>query len=178
MVRAYIVLMSVAHIDWELLYTYAIIAAAFTTYPLSGQDVRAYYVLVTPVVYGPFHERICAMFPWLGITEEDWVNNKPSDKNIHKVTVTLRGSIIDKDYKTKIKSMKSHQATFGKNDRANNENSVTEASDSRYFASTPFSLFPPPQSTSDSQCFGPSQFGVREEEHEKIVDEQMIEIEV
>lgn len=44
------ILLSFSHIDWELLDTYAIVAAGATTYPLSVQNSR---VLVVPFLHDP-----------------------------------------------------------------------------------------------------------------------------
>merc|ERR1711904_472720 len=58
-VRAQIAALYFASIDWELLYTYGILAAAFVTYPLTMQIEWIYLMLLSPVCYAPFHERIC-----------------------------------------------------------------------------------------------------------------------
>lgn len=82
--RAFLSCFMFANVDWELAYTYSLIAGAAITYPLSAQDVHIYFTLAAPIVYAPFHEKIIEQFGkkcnW---TEEDTLaGNKPTEKNI------------------------------------------------------------------------------------------------
>jgi hypothetical protein len=99
-VRAYISFLMFADIDHELAYTYSIIAAASTTYPLTAQNSKIYYMLATPIVYGPFHEKFCKWFGW---EQEDTIGgNVPSRKNVTELTVNLRTKVIDRRYRESI----------------------------------------------------------------------------
>jgi hypothetical protein len=95
-VRLYLILLSFQHLDWELCYTYAIVTAAATIYPMTRQSPLFSLTLVAPLVYGPFHERFCE---WVGIAKEDiYDGNVPSKKNVRASAKKFRSSWIDKDY--------------------------------------------------------------------------------
>jgi hypothetical protein len=53
-VRAIIVCLSFAQIDFELLYTYSITAAGAINYPLSNQSLYVYLLVLLPLLYAPF----------------------------------------------------------------------------------------------------------------------------
>jgi hypothetical protein len=71
-VRYQVFLLCMTNIDWCLLYTYSILAAAFTAYPLSGQPGWVYVVAGLPILYSPFHEYVCDKFGW---EEEDMLKS-------------------------------------------------------------------------------------------------------
>merc|ERR1712176_1238906 len=78
--RVLVVGLMFSDLDWELLYTYAILAAASITYPLSLQAQYVYVLVLLPILYGPFHEKFCETF---GFPLEDTAGgNVPSKKNI------------------------------------------------------------------------------------------------
>jgi len=90
-VRAYFLTLSFAEIDFELLYTVSLVLAGWTTYPLTNQDARIYYLLLVIIFYAPFHEHIVRHFHCLGFTLEDELDgNNPSEKNISSVTTMFR----------------------------------------------------------------------------------------
>jgi hypothetical protein len=98
-VRAHIILLLFAQIDWELIYTYSIIAAAATTYPLSAQDPHIFLMLLCPLVYAPFHEKFCK---WFGMEEEDTLGGNVPNRNKNLPTgpiPNLRAKVIDAGYK-------------------------------------------------------------------------------
>lgn len=91
--RAFTVLLSFAYIDWELLYTYSILASAALVYPLTGQRLNVFYSFLAAVLYAPFHESVCKhpLGKFLGCTLEDEMGgNKPSPKNLSEATILLR----------------------------------------------------------------------------------------
>ncbi len=92
-VRLHIVLFMFSNIDWELAYTYPIIAAAAVSYPMSGQGHWVYLFPIAPLVYGPFHERVCHCMGWE--TEDFLDGNKPAKKNVYVYgsTAKLRVSL-------------------------------------------------------------------------------------
>ena len=94
-VRFFIVAFGFSKIDWELNYTYSILAAAATAYPLSQQRPVVYTLLAMPVLYGPFHERVCR---WLGWDPEDTLGgNMPSNKNLalyHMIGAKVRYEML------------------------------------------------------------------------------------
>jgi len=86
--RIILVLLMFATIDWELVYTFSLIAGASLTYSLSLQQHYVYVLLFFPVVYAPFHETISTC---LNVPLEDTLgNNVPSDKNITDAQKELR----------------------------------------------------------------------------------------
>ena len=89
-VRWQILLLCFSYIDWELIYTYSILAAAAFTYPLTGQNEWHYMLLVGPIVYGPFHERICGYLGWH--VEDDLGGNEVSEKHVSKLQSTISES--------------------------------------------------------------------------------------
>jgi len=79
-VRWFIIGLSFSDIDWELNYTWGILAAATVSYSLSVQRPEVYYLLATPLIYGPFHEYFADFF---GYPVEDTIGgNLPSAKNL------------------------------------------------------------------------------------------------
>jgi len=90
-VRLHVVFFMFSKIDWELNYTYSIIAAAFVTYPMSNQDKWVYLLPITPLFYGPFHERVCHRMGWE--TDDIIGGNQPAKKNIISSTSKLRASL-------------------------------------------------------------------------------------
>ena len=94
-VRFQILFFGLLKLDWALNYTYSILAAAAISYPLTMQDPLVYWMLVLPVLYGPFHERICRWFGW--VVEDDITGtHQPKDLHMHEKTVktTARMSLI------------------------------------------------------------------------------------
>lgn len=88
-VRWQVFLLCFSYIDWELIYTYGILAAAFVSYPLSMQSEWIFLMLAAPCIYGPFHERICGWFGWY--VEDEIGGNKPNkDKNMKMQGNTLQ----------------------------------------------------------------------------------------
>lgn len=86
--RFILVLLMFASIDWELIYTFSLIAGASLTYSLSLQQHYVYALLLFPIVYAPFHEKVST---WLNVPLEDTLdNNIPSDKNITNVQKEFR----------------------------------------------------------------------------------------
>merc|ERR1712004_408465 len=63
-VRYGIFFMNFTKLDWNLVYTYGLLLAAFFAYPLSMQPMYILWVLVAPILYGPFHNRVCATVGW------------------------------------------------------------------------------------------------------------------
>eukprot|EP00406_Dinophysis_acuminata_P039339 CAMPEP_0179355718 /NCGR_PEP_ID=MMETSP0797-20121207/77517_1 /TAXON_ID=47934 /ORGANISM="Dinophysis acuminata, Strain DAEP01" /LENGTH=598 /DNA_ID=CAMNT_0021070873 /DNA_START=23 /DNA_END=1819 /DNA_ORIENTATION=+ len=63
-VRFGIFFMNFTMLDWNLLYTYGLLFAAFLAYPLSLQPIYILWVLVAPILYGPFHYYVCACTGW------------------------------------------------------------------------------------------------------------------
>jgi hypothetical protein len=105
-VRAFLLVLAFAHLDWELMYTYSVLAAAAITYPLTGQDIRVFYGLAAPIVYAPFHERVCKWFPSLAFTPEDLAGgNTPSKKNVSAFTIAARTRVIDGTYAEQMASL-------------------------------------------------------------------------
>lgn len=90
-VRLHVVLFMFSKIDWELNYTYSIIAAAAVSYPMSNQGKWVYLLPIAPLVYGPFHERVCHRMGWE--IEDVLGGNQPAKKNIKASTSKLRASL-------------------------------------------------------------------------------------
>jgi hypothetical protein len=100
LVRLYLILLSFQHLDWELCYTYGIVTAAATIYPMTRQSPMFSLIFVAPLMYGPFHERFCE---WVGIAKEDiYDGNVPSKKNVGASAKKFRSLWIDKDYVEKL----------------------------------------------------------------------------
>ena len=77
--RVLLVGLMFSNLDWELLYTYSLLSAASITYPLSFQSQYVYMLVILPILYGPFHEKISERF---GFPIEDTAGgNVPSEKN-------------------------------------------------------------------------------------------------
>lgn len=90
-VRLHVVLFMFSKIDWELNYTYSIIAAASVSYPMSNQGKWVYLLPIAPLFYGPFHERVCHRMGWE--IEDVLGGNQPAKKNIRASTSKLRASL-------------------------------------------------------------------------------------
>lgn len=102
-VRAILLVLTPAHIDWELMYTCGIVMASLVTYPLSLQGIWVYFVVPLALVYAPFHEKFVHWFGAFGFTEEDTESgNLPAKKNIASTTLLLRSTLIDKGYADKL----------------------------------------------------------------------------
>ena len=81
MVRFLVVVMIPLAIDWELLYTYVILAAGYAVYPATKQsEYVIFFLVVIPVLYGPFHERLAYLFGY-GV-EDELGENRTGTKNI------------------------------------------------------------------------------------------------
>lgn len=90
--RAILAPMMFSNLDWELAYTYSLLAGASVSYSLSSQPQYVYLLLLLPILYGPFHEKGAQ---WFDIPLEDTLaGNKPSAKNITDTTKRLRGRIV------------------------------------------------------------------------------------
>lgn len=90
--RAILVLLMFANIDWELLYTYSLLAGATMTYTWSYQQQYLYFLLLLPILYAPFHEKVYTCFK---MPLEDTIANEPSTKNITEAQKELR-SVFEK----------------------------------------------------------------------------------
>merc|ERR1712039_372362 len=77
--------MGFAPLDWNLLYTYTMLNAAFITYPLTLQPMHAFWSLLAPVLYSPFHERVCRKLGW---HIEDPKDNSVKDTSFHETIMT------------------------------------------------------------------------------------------
>ena len=78
--RAMLAPMMFANLDWELLYTYSLLAGASIAYSLSYQRQYTYALLLLPIIYGPLHEKVAERF---GIPLEDTMaGNNPAEKNV------------------------------------------------------------------------------------------------
>eukprot|EP00121_Abeoforma_whisleri_P006453 Awhi_evm2s5870 len=94
-VRAYVLPLSLLYIDWELVYTYGLLSAFATTYPLTLQSPFTFLLIPLPIFYGPIHERFCSIFGW---KVEDTLNgNKPSEKNL-SMTKTIVKEFIQSHF--------------------------------------------------------------------------------
>lgn len=88
LVRLNILALLLAKVDWELAYTYSIVAAAGVVYPMTGQYKFVYVGAFLPLVYAPLHERFCAYNGWP--TEDTLGGNAPTVKNVDTTTRDLR----------------------------------------------------------------------------------------
>lgn len=87
--RVNLIILAVAKIDWELIFTYSIVSAPSVVYPMTNQPSFIYYlVMILPILYAPFHERVCYFYGWE--TEDTLKGNKPAEKNISNVRRGLR----------------------------------------------------------------------------------------
>lgn len=68
-----------AAVDFELLYTFVILAAAATSYPLSDQLPAVYVLIPASLLYAPFHERF---FGLLGVDTTDMAAHIDAKGNV------------------------------------------------------------------------------------------------
>lgn len=87
-VRFGVLFLSLAPLDWNLLYTYSMLNAAFITYPLTLQPMYAFWSLIAPVLYSPFHELVCQKLGW---HLEDPKGNSVKDTSFHDNLMTKLG---------------------------------------------------------------------------------------
>ena len=81
MVRFLFVTMIPLAIDWELLYTYVILAASSMVYPVTKQSEYVFFFLVVaPIVYGPIHEYSAKLFAY--DVDDELGENRIAAKNI------------------------------------------------------------------------------------------------
>lgn len=78
-VRFQVFLLCFARIDWALVYTYGILAAAATIFPLTLHDPNVYWLLALPIIYSPFHESIAPLFGW---SLEDDISGTAVEKDL------------------------------------------------------------------------------------------------
>lgn len=84
-VRLQLFLLSLAVVDWSLVYTFALIAAAGVTYPLTRQSVHTFWITVCfPALYAPFHERVCVLLRWEpDDTDNAYARRSMKDTHVH-----------------------------------------------------------------------------------------------
>jgi hypothetical protein len=137
-VRAIIVFLSFAHIDFELLYTYGITAAGAVSYPLSNQSTYVYLVGLLPLLYAPFHEQFVIWFAEYGFTEEDEIGgNTPAQKHITLYQAKLRSMAIDAQYMDKLKANPKAQAAASKLQSIHRSMSMRRSQTSMSFFQSP-----------------------------------------
>ncbi len=91
--RLSLMILMFANIDFELAYTFSIIAGGASGYTMSFQSQYIWSLLLLVVLYAPFHEKVAGYF---GLPLEDTLgNNKPSEKNITKEQKQLRGAVVE-----------------------------------------------------------------------------------
>ena len=89
--RIFLLGLMLSDLDWELLYTYSLLSAASITYALSFQPQYLYMLVMFPVLYGPFHEKISKRF---GFPVEDTAAGNIPTKTICSTKSTSKGHKI------------------------------------------------------------------------------------